>query len=144
MFANNKKEATEIYFKLKEDSYLQNQDVIIREFEQLEVLEIGINDLPFTNEHRFFFNGTQLIDHGFYWTISEQKKEVDQSGIDFAQQIANIISKKVNFFVVDIAKKENGDWILIEINDGSMSGLSEIDPFRFYDNLNKLWKINEK
>lgn len=138
MFANNKKEALDKMFLLQEDTYLNNQDIIFRKFEKLKTYEFGINNIPITNEWRFFFLHDQLIDYGYYWSISEQTGVIDNQAILFAKKIGHIISKKVNFYVVDIAQKENGDWIVIEINDGQMSGLSTIPPERFYKNLKKI------
>ena len=40
-----------------------------------------------------------------------------------------------NFFVIDIAQKEDGDWIIIEVNDGQQSGLSENSADILYQNL---------
>lgn len=38
---------------------------------------------------------------------------------------------------MDIAQKEDGGWVVVELNDGSMSGLSCIDPDELYNNLLK-------
>jgi hypothetical protein len=37
--------------------------------------------------------------------------------------------------VLDIAETEKGDWILIEMNDAQMSGLSMNDPQMLYKRL---------
>jgi hypothetical protein len=39
---------------------------------------------------------------------------------------------------MDIAKTQSGEWIVIELNDGQMSGLSENDPNVLYKNLKYL------
>jgi hypothetical protein len=39
--------------------------------------------------------------------------------------------------VLDVAEKENGEFVLIEINDGQMSGLSCCNPEELYLNLKK-------
>jgi len=39
------------------------------------------------------------------------------------------------YFVVDVAETDSGDWILIELNDGTMSGISENNPDVLYCNL---------
>ena len=49
--------------------------------------------------------------------------------------MAKIICKKCNFFVLDIAKKASGGYIVIEANDAQMSGLSLVDAKKLYTNL---------
>jgi len=137
MFAPNRKAAVEIALELMQDPMLGEQGIIFRRYEKLETLEIGLNDQPFVNEHRIFYlNGVRLA-HGFYWSIAENKKEIDQEGLDFADEIAKLVSGYVNFFVLDVAKTETGKWKLVEVNDAQMAGLSCIDPDELYKNLHK-------
>jgi len=141
MFAENKEKALKIYEDLSKDSLIGDQGIIFREFVPLKTLEIGINEQPFANEWRFFFLKEKIVDFGFYWSQSSQipdKNSLLQEAIDFAQKCANILSKNTTFFVIDIAETVHGEWILIEVNDGQQSGLSEIDPFQFYQNLYKI------
>jgi hypothetical protein len=138
MFAVDKKDAMEKMFLLQEDSYLNNQPIIFRKYEKLKTFELGLNELPITNEFRFFYLNGNLIDFGYYWTISDFTGEINQAGMIFANKIAQIIKDKINFVVIDIAQKEDGSWILIELNDGQMSGLATIPADRFYSNLAKL------
>lgn len=139
MFAKNKKEAIKIYRELSEDSLIGQQDIIFREYVPLVTYEIGINGLPFTNEWRFFFYKENLISYGYYWSIAEDiDREIDLEALSLAKEIANICSDYVNFFVLDIAQKEDGSWVLVEVNDGSMSGLSCIDSNIFYKEFSKL------
>lgn len=138
MFAPNKQKALDIMFLLQEDSLLGNQDIIFRQYEQLRTFEFGLNNLPITNEFRFFYLDGNLVDYGFYWAISEQIGQLDQNGMDFANKIADLIKEKIRFVVIDIAQKIDGSWILIELNDGQMSGLATIPEERFYLNLKLL------
>jgi hypothetical protein len=57
---------------------------------------------------------------------------------EFIQKVIDRVKDKVNFFVMDIAKTQSGDWIVVELNDGQMSGLSENDPNVLYKNLKHL------
>ena len=75
--------------------------------------------------------------------ISDEKldlvKEPDKEMLELACEVAKIISKEVKFYVVDFAKTADGKWIVVELNDGQMSGLSMIPPNRFYCNLAKVY-----
>jgi hypothetical protein len=47
----------------------------------------------------------------------------------------NEVAKKINcrFFTMDIAKVENGSWVIIELGDGQVSGLPDnADLYEFY------------
>lgn len=148
MLALNKVHALNIAGELIEDDMLAQQGLIYRQYIPLETWEVGLNGLRFANEWRFFFLGETLIDYGYYWSIASDetleraKKEPILPFYEFAHKIAKIAAKYTNFFVLDVAKTETGHIILIEINDGSMSGLSEIPAIRFYKNLKD--KINDQ
>lgn len=139
MYAKDRKSLKNIIKILLDDPFIKDQGLAIREYIPLETYEIGINNMRFTNEWRFFFLNNKIIDYGFYWSTINDKniipKDIDIEGKKLAQIAANIISKKVPFFVVDVAKTRSGEWIVIEINDAQMSGLSTIPAKRFYNNL---------
>jgi hypothetical protein len=140
MFARDRKEALLIASELMSDDNIAQQGVIFREFVPLKTLEVGVGGMRFSNEWRFFFYKNKIIDYGYYWEIAEEdtinRAQMTAAGLDFVNKIANIISEHVPFFVLDIAQKEDSDdWILVEVNDGQMSGLQCIDPEQFYCNL---------
>jgi hypothetical protein len=140
MFAATKADALSVASDLLSDGQICDQGIIYRKFVPLKVFEVGINDLPFSNEWRFFFYKNNLLSSGYYWSTAEHIPEkADKACIDFAQQVASVVKDHVNFFVLDIAETLDGQWILIEVNDGTMSGLSENNPDELYGNLKKVF-----
>lgn len=137
MFAHGYTRAAEIFSDLSVDPLIHDQGIIIRDFVPLKVLGESIKGLPYTNEHRFFFYGRNEITNFYYWCCNDQVGILNQEGKDFAQKIANILVEHVNFFVLDIAEKKDGGWILIEVNDGQMSGLDSSYTDELYRNLSK-------
>lgn len=136
MFARTKKDASIIASNLKSDSLIGPQDIIYREYVKLKEIEIGLNGLPFSNEWRFFYYKNKYLCHAYYWTIADDKSKINDEGAKkFADVIADIVQNYVNFFVLDVAQTENGNWKLVEINDGQMSGLSDNDPNKLYHEL---------
>lgn len=138
MFAPTKKDAIEIGWKLSQDSLISTQKIVYRKYEKLITYEIGINGLPFTEEYRCFCFKGEILTYGYYWTIADKprnKSDLSKNGYDFACIVAKEASKFANFYVIDIAQKEDGSWILVEINSGCMSGLSDVDPEELYSNL---------
>ncbi len=137
MYAKDKKRAIEISCELRKDSLLHQQDIIFREFVKLKVLEEGINGLPFSNEWRFFCYKDKILSYGFYWTIAEKYGEISSEAIDLVNEVCSRVKHQVNFFVVDVAEKEDGSWVVVELNDGQMSGLSDNNPEELYSNLKR-------
>lgn len=138
MFAENKEAAIKLSFTLNDDMMIGEQGIIFRKYIPLKLIETGLNGLPFVNEFRFFYYKEKMLSNGFYWnnmTQYPEKANLTQEGIDFANKVASIAAKHCNFFVLDIAEKEEGDWILVEINDGQCSGLSDNNPDILYKNL---------
>ena len=139
MFAETKRQASELAAELAYDSLIGTQGVIYRKYVPLKRLETGLYDLPITNEWRLFYLGETRLAHGYYWSNADDvtKGNIDEKALEFADNLAKIVAEHVNFFVLDIAEKAEGGWVLVEINDAQMSGLSEVNPDELYANLAK-------
>jgi len=141
MFAEWREDALEIACMLKGDGLIGSQDIIYRKYEALEVLsdiDMG-GGLKITNEWRLFYYKDRLLSYGYYWTEYDSKAlYLPLAGLEFAQKVAEIAKDYVNFFVIDIAKKRDESWIMVELNDGQMSGLSANIPDTLYKNLKTL------
>jgi len=136
MFAENKRQAVQIACDLKLDSMLQQQDIIVREYVPLKTLEKGISGLPFTNEWRFFVLYGRIVSYGFYWQdLTEKGGTINEDALHLVERVIERVKDKVNFVVIDVAQKENGDWIVIELNDGQCSGLSGNSAEVLYKNM---------
>ena len=142
MFAENKQQAIKVYLRLRDDRFYDNQEIYIREFVELETYFVDeITGQPVTKEFRFFCYQNEVIAGGFYWSNHvdniEPKPSIEEVPKDFLKRLTKVISKNATFYVIDVAKTKSGEWLLIEINDGQMSGLSEVDPDELYSNLKK-------
>lgn len=143
MFAENKEQMREVYFKLQEDGLIGDQGIVIREFEQFKNYGTALNGLPITKEFRFFVCNKQIVSSGFYWSnhpeITEQYHPTSQDVPKlFIDNVLWRLQDELNFYVFDCAEREDGTWRLVELNDGQMSGLSTINPDEFYANLKKI------
>lgn len=142
MFAENKQAATKIALELFQDPLISKQGIIARKYEKLKTLEIGVNGLPFTNEWRFFILDSQVVACGYYWSIAETLPEAVSDGARaLVDKVVGVVGDKANFYVIDVAEKENGDWVMIELNDGQMSGLCTIEPDDFYRSLKEILEV---
>lgn len=150
MFAETREDIPRIVGSLLKDALIQDQGIIVRRYVPLKRIDYGINGLPITREWRCFFLGESLVASGFYWASHPECHQgaLPLEAEKFVKKIAKTIAKNTNFFVLDVAEKAEGGWILIEINDGQMSGLSCIDPEVFYQDLKLIlagdseWSLN--
>ena len=141
MFAPTKADVPAVFARLLDDSLIAPQGIVAREYIPLRKLGDSINGLAFTHEYRLFYWRGQFIAGGFYWSSfedAENFREVPAGARELGDRIARKIARPrpeapwARFYVLDVAETAAGEWILIEVNDGQMSGLSEIDPVEFY------------
>jgi len=137
MFAKTKAEALQLAQRLKDDAEIGEQGVVYRKYVPLKTFGLGRDELPLTNEWRFFYFKNQRLSHAFYWPGSDflDKASIPPHAVELADKIASIASGFANFFALDLAETQQGDWILIEINDGQSSVPSEHDLDELYGNL---------
>ena len=143
MFAPNFRKAVEIAAELMGDGLIGQQGVIARQFVPLETFETSISGLPFANEWRCFFLDGVLVAQGYYWgsiddwsAVERAKPDFLEHGLPLARRVAQQSRERIPFCAIDVAKTQDGRWVLVEINDGDMSGLNgSIDPDEFYQGL---------
>lgn len=141
MYAETLEDAKRIHWELLNDPLMQDskQDIVIRKYEKLAKYFDGVNGCPVTKEFRFFFYKGELLSGGYYWANYledlPEKPDINEVPAKFLKQVSDIVKLKTNFWVVDMAQKESGDWVVVELNDASMSGLSCNDPEVLYKNL---------
>jgi hypothetical protein len=139
MFASNKKDALEITSRLMDDSLISQQKIYYREYVPLVSLMDGINGMPVSKEFRFFVAYGKVLCGGYYWQnyIEDLNCVPNANDVprDFLDKVISIVGNKSNFYVIDVAEIQSGEWIVIELNCGNCSGLSTINPKDLYSNL---------
>lgn len=137
MFAVDKPDAMRKSAELHRRAVIAQQGLLIRRYVPLETFEYTDSGLPISNEWRFFFVGEQLIGYGYYWArlAPHAQPHMDAGGLAFASECASRMRGRATFFVVDIARTVEGQWLLIELNDGQTSGLGVMDADEFYRSL---------
>jgi hypothetical protein len=139
MFARNKREAIDVYRRLSQDGLIGEQGIYIREYVPLRHLADGFNGLPISEEYRFFILDGKVISGAFYWSshvddLSETFTP-DRVPTAFLKTVTNRIKNRARFVVIDVGITASGEPIVIEVNDGQMSGPSENDLHQLYCNL---------
>ena len=107
-----------------------NEGLVFREFIEFELLaQHSKTGMPLTKEFRIFFFDAERIYSVEYW------EEGNYQGIfpPFAQfcQVAKAVQSR--FFTMDVAKRIDGSWMIIELGDGQVAGLPDkVDIIDFY------------
>jgi hypothetical protein len=123
------------FLELQEDDL--NEGLVFREFVEFE--PVGVHPqsgMPLTEEYRvFWLDGTPIFGapywaEGIYGDIQPPIEH-------FSGAAATVRSR---FFTMDLAKRRDGQWMIVELGDGQVSGLpSESDAGRFYEGLARAW-----
>ena len=142
MFAMTKENAIEIHGRLSDDSLIGQQKIFIRQYVPLKTYFEGIGGIPITEEYRFFAAYGEILCGAYYWQNYIDEFETPPNPDDVPQEFLNKvlgkIKDKINFVVIDVAKTQAGNWIVIELNDGCQSGLSCVDPNLLYSRLKEV------
>lgn len=146
MFAKNKKEAIQVHSRLAEDGYVGYQEIVARQYVPLKKLAQGFQGLPISEEYRYFVLDGEILCGAFYWSehydvIDEKDRDISQVPTEWLQEVIEAVKHRVRFFVIDVARTEDGKWIVIELNDGQQSGLSMNDPDILYSRLFEALKV---
>lgn len=136
-YAKDKFEANKIAVELQRDSLIGTQKILMRRYLPFKKVGEGINGLPILNEWRLFWLYGKLVDFGYYWATHDETEECYTAPgcFEVAERAYRRIAPYCNFVAIDVAELEDGEWKVVEVNDGQMSGLSNIPPERFYENL---------
>lgn len=141
-YAKDRQAAYDVASILANDPLIGPQGIIYREFVPLKVFErCSIYGTPFANEWRLFWYRDTLLSKSYYWTNASEWAQacavLAPDGLDLAHRAAEITKDHAAFYVMDIAETEDGRWILIEMNEGQMSGIPIERADELYSNLAK-------
>ncbi|MCH8518123.1 MAG: ATP-grasp domain-containing protein [Cyclobacteriaceae bacterium] len=142
MYAEDLGSLLQVRQNLYDDPFIAEQGIVVREFIEFDSYDKDVNGMPVTNEYRVFVLDGKVIASGFYWAnwiyeLEQRSPERDwnetpEPAIGLARDAARSLGYP--FVAVDVASVGD-EWVVVEVNDGNMSGLCCIDPETFYRNL---------
>lgn len=140
MYAKDRQTGIKVAAELATDPLIGPQGLIYRQYVPLKTLgRDEITGIPWANEWRIFLHQETILSAGYYWSSAPEEvhkmAELSPKGLELIASMAPIATQCATFYIMDIAETEAGDWILIEMNDGQMGGLSENDPNKLYSAL---------
>lgn len=136
MFAKDRAEAIAVANRLlDDDDEIARQGLIFRRYVPLRAFGYDeVTGIPLANEWRVFCWKGQVLTHAPYWGSGQETWS--PAAMEVVRKVlAPGLAASEMFLVVDVAETEAGDWIVVELNDGQMSGLQETDPHEFYRKL---------
>ncbi len=96
--------------------------LVVKKAARLRRMENLGASMPFYDEHRLFFWEGELVLYGPYHDAAD-----DQADLSFLSFIGERLDSP--FFCADVARSEDGQWILVELNDGGISTVpAPMDP----------------
>jgi hypothetical protein len=92
--------------------------------------------MPLAEEYRTFWLDGVPIYWAPYW--DEGADRGSRPPIERFSRVAAAVRSR--FFTTDLARRRDGEWMIVEIGDGQVSGLpTESDADRFYAALARAW-----
>lgn len=144
-FCKTKADIPRVANSLYDDDLIRDQGIVVREYIPLVTYGEGLNGMPITNEWRFFVLDGKILVGGYYWASEPDCCPGDpmsppEDAIAMVEEALTRVGDKIRFFVVDVGETQAGGWIVIELNDGCMSGPSMIDYEVLYKKLAEAFK----
>ena len=114
-----------------------NEGLVFREFVEFE--PVGVHPrsgMPLTEEYRAFWLDGSPVFWSPYW--AEGEYGVSEPPWDRFAGVAAAVRSR--FFTMDLARRRDGDWMIVELGDGQVSGLPrESDAPKYYEALVEHW-----
>ena len=104
--------------------------VVLRQYEPLR--SIGFHEksgMPLSEEYRVFVFAGSILTVDGYWK-TDQKVNLTDEELKWIEIATKRL--KSNFVTIDMARREDGRLMVMELGDGQVSGLQQINPQDFY------------
>lgn len=120
------------------DLILSWQKPVIREYIPLQVIDSDSfpNMVPISMEFRFFYFEGEFMAYGPYWTLGSHYS-MPEDELEEVLLLTKWAANQVDapFVAIDVAMTAEGDWIIIEVNDGQESGFAGVNPIVLWKNI---------
>jgi hypothetical protein len=107
--------------------------LVFREFVDFEPVGRHLKSgMPLTLEYRLFVLGGRALLCTEYWEAGDYRGE----GLPLERFVDLAANVRSRFFTVDVARKRDGDWMVVELGDAQVAGMPErADVVTFYRGL---------
>lgn len=107
-----------------------NEGLVYREFVELEPLsQHSRSGMPLTKEFRLFVLDGHVLASAEYW----EEGDYGETVLPLASFEGVAAGVRSRFFTMDIARRKDGEWMIVELGDGQVAGLPDrADVSAFY------------
>jgi hypothetical protein len=101
--------------------------VIVRQLLALRHTRTGERGVPQAREYRVFVLNNAALSLGPYWPGEDELSALSPDERAEVVRLATAAARRVGtpFLAVDVAQKEDGGWVVIEVGDGQFAGASQ-------------------
>ncbi len=142
--AKNREQCLSILKEYQLNPILHWQQLVCREYVKLMPVEaMQTEKVAPSFEFRSFWYKGVLVGVGHYWSEFVKygwSQEQEFEALSLAREVSNVVA--VPFLVVDLALTEEGQWIVIECNDGQESGYTGIAAISLWKNIIEIERKN--
>lgn len=113
------------------DTYIGHQNIYVRPYVEFRKIGDAVDGRPVFNERRCFVYKNQVLSTADYWSSFPEYATPALDEEKFKTMLDRTVKATIQyatFRVLDFAELPNGEWLMVEINDGCMSGLSDNQP----------------
>lgn len=126
------------------DTYVGNQTIYIRPFQHYRQIGTAVDNRPVFNEKRIFIYKGEPLSAANYWSTHPDATNIEPINENEYVKVLNAAiaatQHLADFYVIDLAEYPDGSWGVVELNDGSMSGLSDNKPEKVWSQLHRVFK----
>lgn len=122
---------TNRFIELQEDDLVGG--LVYREFIPFQIIgHHPQSGMAVAKELRVFIFNKQIVSIHPYW----EGFDIEYSKSDFEDVVMNIVKIfPSNFYTIDLAQGETGQWMVVEVGDGQVSGIPDSNYKDFYESL---------
>lgn len=107
--------------------------LVLRRYHSLKMIgQHSQSGMPLAKEVRVFCYKHQPFCYLDYWST---QTEFDRQSLQKAIEASAVLDS--SFYTVDLAQTTEGDWLIIEVGDGQVSGLQAFSANTFYESFSK-------
>ena len=135
--AETVEELEEIVKDLLNNPYRSRGRAIVRKLVNLRYSRTSKEGFPLGREYRVFLYNDQVVGYGYYWDGLDPLMSVDETEEKIILNLAKKVAQKleVPFIAVDVGQLVDGQWVIVEVNDGQFAGTAHIEILPFWNKL---------
>jgi hypothetical protein len=113
--------------------------MVLRQIAPLRKTGKIVGGFPESREYRTFLFDGRMIGYGYYWRPEDPFGELQPTEVAEVVGLAELAAQRIGcpLMAIDVGQLEDGSWIVIETGDLQYSGVTQMPPMLFWNELHK-------